>query len=418
MGDTEEPPTTQEEKGKKYKYRRDKPWDNDSIDHWKVNEWKPEDLNGPLLEESSFATLFPQYREKYLREVWPMVTRALDKCKVKCELNLIEGSMTVRTTKKTWDPYSILKARDMIKLLARSVPVQQAMRILDDDIQSDIIKIGGIVRNRERFVKRRQRLLGPNGMTLKALELLTGCYIMVQGNTVSAMGSFKGLKQVRKVVTDCMKNVHPIYNIKTLMIKRELAKDPKLANENWDRFLPQFKQHAPSASAASGKKRQRDEEGGSSAAAAAAAGGRDRDSDDDSSEKAAKKSTGPPKKKKYTPFPPAPQPSKIDLQLESGEYFMNEAQRQAKKLEEKREARAGKESERQARREEAFAAPKETASVVSARKEQKKKKKAKKSSKEVSESGRAASGAGSALAIASKLKVGSVECLCYPLLFA
>jgi ribosomal RNA assembly protein len=194
------------------KYRKDKPWDNENIDHWKTDEWTEEDkLSTPLMEESSFATLFPKYREKYLRDVWPVVTKALESKGLDCELNLLEGSMTVRTTRKTKDPYSIMKGRDIIKLLARSIPVQQAVKVLQDDMQCDIIKIGGIVRNKDVHVRRRQRLIGPDGATLKALELLTDCYVLVQGNTVSCMGPYKGLKTVRSVVLDCMNNIHPVY---------------------------------------------------------------------------------------------------------------------------------------------------------------------------------------------------------------
>ena len=52
-------------------------WDNENIDHWKKVDIKPGDMTTPLLEESSFATLFPRYREKYLQQIWPHVTRCL-----------------------------------------------------------------------------------------------------------------------------------------------------------------------------------------------------------------------------------------------------------------------------------------------------------------------------------------------------
>jgi ribosomal RNA assembly protein len=136
-----------------------------TVDAWKNETFEKGAMSQALTEESSFAVLFPSYREKYLREAWPQVTSALRERGISCQLDLIEGSMSVSTTRKTWDPYSIIKARDMIKLLARSVSLQQAQRILEDDVACDIIKIGGMCRNKERFIKRRDRLLGPNGST-------------------------------------------------------------------------------------------------------------------------------------------------------------------------------------------------------------------------------------------------------------
>ena len=144
--------------------------------------------------------------------------------------------------------------------------------------------------------------------------------MLVQGNTVSAVGPHQGLKQVRKVVIDTMNNVHPIYNIKTLMIKRELMRDPALKNENWDRFLPKFEKRNLS------KRKQ------------------------------------PLKRKKkaaYTPFPPAQPESKVDRELASGEYFLKPKDKKAKKLAEQRERQAEAKERRERQRAKAFKAPKE-----------------------------------------------------------
>lgn len=96
--------------------------------------------------------------------------------------------------------------------------------------------------------------------------------------------------------------------------------DPNLSQEDWSRFLPQFKKKTTS-------KRKKPHEVSV--------------------------------KKSYTPFPPAPTPSKIDLQLDSGEYFLNEQQREAKKKSEKRSAAKEKSLERKKLRDEEFEAPNE-----------------------------------------------------------
>uniref|UniRef100_A0A2M4BSH5 KRR1 small subunit processome component n=1 Tax=Anopheles marajoara TaxID=58244 RepID=A0A2M4BSH5_9DIPT len=286
----------------------------------KIPEFQPSDNPNGLLEESSFSCLFPKYREKYVKECWPLVEKALSGHFIKAELDLIQGNMTVRTTRKTWDPFIILKARDLIKLLSRSVPYEQAVKVLEDEISCDIIKIKNLVRNKDKFVKRRSRLIGPNGCTLKSLELLTNCYVLVQGATVSAIGPYKGLQCVRKVVEETMKNIHPIYNIKALMIKRELMKDENLREENWERFLPRFQSKNTSKRA---------------------------------KPKVVKK------KKDYTPFPPPLLESKVDKQLASGEYFLTDEQKTAKKKQEMKAKEKRDETEQKRRREQDFVAPEE-----------------------------------------------------------
>jgi len=251
-----------------------------------------------------------------------MITKALEKTGIACTLDLVQGMMTVKTTRKTWDPAAILNGRDLIRLLARSVPAPQAVNILQDGITCDVISIRNLVRNKERFVKRRQRILGPDGTTLKALELLTQCYIMVQGNTVSAMGPYKGLKEVRRVIEDCMNNIHPIYHIKELMIKRELAKDPELKDQSWDRFLPQFKRKTLT------KRRM--------------------------PHKVTDKS-----KKVYTPFPPPQEKSKVDLQIESGEYFLGRQAKERKDKEARSDKMKDKMEAKKQEREQAFVPPQE-----------------------------------------------------------
>lgn len=308
-----------EMKKKQKEAEKNKEMVEDAFDQGKYASFKKGDMENSLADESTFATTFPKYREAYLKEAWPAVTQMLATYGLSCTLDLVEGVMIVRTTSKTWDPFIIIKAKDFIKLLSRGVSLEPASKVMGDDSWCEIMKIGGFVRSKDTFAKRRQRLVGPDGSTLKAIEILTKCYVNVQGKTVAIIGKPQGIKEVRKIVEDCFKNIHPIYNIKTLMIKRELAKDEKMKTQAWEKFIPQFNK----------------------------------------TKKKSKQKKKVIKEKSGEIFPPEQTPRKVDLQLETGEFFLSEKQRKVNKMKDVKEKASQKKEEKRAEKDKIFEAPKE-----------------------------------------------------------
>ncbi|KAK8052090.1 Ribosomal RNA assembly KRR1 [Apiospora rasikravindrae] len=222
-------------------YNVEKPWDTDDIDKWKIEEFKPEhNVAGHFVEESNFSVLFPKYREAYLRESWPMITRALEKRGIACELNLVDGSMKVATTRKTYDPAAILSARDLIRY----------------------------------------------------------GYIW---NTSTYSGLLTFVLQTSGKIRSC-----PESNRK----------------ESWDRFLPNYKARSLSSRRTPYKVTDKT-------------------------------------KKNYTPFPPAQEQSKVDKQLEAGEYHIGREAQKRIAQEGRMEKQKAKQEEKKRERERDFVPPEE-----------------------------------------------------------
>lgn len=112
------------------------------------------------------------------------------------------------------------------------------------------------------------------------------------------------------------------------MIRRELAKDPKLASESWDRFLPQFRKRHLTTAQKTAKK---------NAKQAISSVSKDIAVTPHSAESSGATVGKSRSKKPYTPFPPAQIPRKVDLQLESGEYFLKLREKEIKTSEKRKQ---------------------------------------------------------------------------------
>jgi len=194
-------------------------------------------IKHPFIETSTFEVLFPKHRTSYLESIEKYAIAACTQKKVKLVVDYQQCLMKVMTTDDTRDPYIIIKAYEMIQLLGRGVLLENAVRILEDGIASEIVQGRMLCSTEKVYERRRDRLMNPK--VLKAIELTTKTHVLVSNKTVCIVGEYRGVHEAKNIIIRCFENIHPAFELKKLIIKRRLQKDN--TEGDWERFLPNIK---------------------------------------------------------------------------------------------------------------------------------------------------------------------------------
>lgn len=191
----------------------------------------------PFLDVSTFEVLFPKHRVQYLKSIEAYAIKASELKKVHFEVDYDKFIMRVSTTDKTRDPYIIIKAYEMIQLLGRGVTLENAVKVLEDGMASEILQARMLCSTEKVFERRRLRLFNPK--ILKSIELITKTHVLVSNKTVCIVGEYRGVHEAKNIIVKCFENVHPAFELKKLIIKKKLMKEN--VEGDWERFLPNIK---------------------------------------------------------------------------------------------------------------------------------------------------------------------------------
>ncbi|MBQ7405692.1 MAG: RNA-processing protein [Candidatus Methanomethylophilaceae archaeon] len=119
---------------------------------------------------------------------------------IKLEIDTEEGEVIIHDVELE-DPTMALKILDVVKAVGRGFNPDKAMRLFDDDEYLEVVDLKEFVGDRSSQVTRmRGRLIGKNGKTRRIIEDLTGCDMVIYGNTVALMGNSISLPVAKHAV--------------------------------------------------------------------------------------------------------------------------------------------------------------------------------------------------------------------------
>ena len=118
---------------------------------------------------------------------------------VKIDIDTEEGEVIIHDDVQLEDPVMALKILDVIKAVGRGFNPEKAMRLFEDDEYLEIVDLKEFCGSGQTS-RVRGRLIGRGGKTRQIIEDLTGCDMIIYGNTVGLIGNSVSMPEAKHAV--------------------------------------------------------------------------------------------------------------------------------------------------------------------------------------------------------------------------
>ncbi len=117
------------------------------------------------------------------------------RAEVRLDIDSETGSVKVESV---GDPLLGLNGPDIVRAIGRGFAPEEAMRLLEDDLQMfELVDIEAATRNKKDLRRKKGRLIGEGGRTRELMEELSGADVVIYGTTLGIIGAPEQVDAVR-----------------------------------------------------------------------------------------------------------------------------------------------------------------------------------------------------------------------------
>ncbi len=119
----------------------------------------------------------------------------------KLDIDSETGTVSIIPDENMKDPLSAWKTRSVVKAIGRGFNPEISLRLLDDEVALDIIKLTDYLgKSKKAMARQKGRIIGREGRTRQIIKEMTGVDISIYGKTVSLIGNIESVMIAKEAV--------------------------------------------------------------------------------------------------------------------------------------------------------------------------------------------------------------------------